>query len=237
MELLELVQSLHYEAGQPGSPPDAVTGQSGRAADLVRWAIEAYNDIQRDKDGRWKWLRSDWYVDTVDGTQSYAPSDCKEASTDDAISRFRAWDLDDENPPFIYLSSEGVATENELAVGYWPDFRRLYVKATHTSAKPAQMSVDVADNILFGPKPNGVYRVSGSYWKNNQALAVDADEPEMPSDYHMLIVYRALIKYGYDVVKPETLARARVEGGAIWSALVLNQWYGRFRLQLPPALA
>ncbi len=237
MELLELVQSLHYEAKFPGSPPDAVTGQSGRAADLVRWAIEAYNDIQREKDSRWKWLRSDWTLNTVDGTQSYATGAVTDVGDDAVITRFLAWDLDDENPPFIYLVSEGQATERELALDHWNDFRRQYVRATHTAAAPSFLSHDPADSLFFGPKPDGIYTVTGSYWKSIQALAADADEPEMPANFHMLIVYRALLKYGYNIVAQEILARARTEGQALYDALVLNQWYGRNRLRLPGPLA
>ena len=59
----------------------------------------------------------------------------------------------------------------------------------------------------------------------------------MPSDYHMLIVYRALLKYAYDSVSQEVLARAKTEGTPLYDSLVLNQWYGRFRIQLPEPLA
>ena len=75
------------------------------------------------------------------------------------------------------------------------------------------------------------------YWKGLQTLAADADEPEMPADYHMLIVYRALLKYAYNIVAQEILARAGQEGMPLYDALVLNQWHGRFRMRWPRALA
>ena len=237
MDLLALVQSLHYEAKLPGSPPDAVTGQSGRAADLVRWAIEAWNDIQREKDSRWKWLRSDWTLDTVADDPSYVFGDCTDVADAAAISRFLAWDLDDEIAPFIYLVSDGEVTERELPIAHWNEFRHLYVRGTHTAAPPAQISVDPADKLFFGPKPDGIYRVSGSYWKSIQELVADADVPEMPANYHMLIVYQALRKYAYNVVGQDVLARASTEGTPLFDALILNQWYGRFRIRLPAALA
>ena len=237
MEFLELVQSLHYEAKLPGSAPSAVTGLSGRAADLVRWTAEAYNDIQREHDSRWKWLRSNWTVNTVDGTQTYDPGDCTDVDDAAVITRFSSWDFDDEELPFIYLVSEGVATERELPVSHWQDFRPLYVKGSHTASVPAQMSADHLDTLYFGPKPNGIYKVSGSYWKSLQTLAADDDEPEMPANYHMLVVYRALLKYAYNTVSQEVLARAQTEGTPLEDALVLNQWYGRFRIRLPGPLA
>jgi len=228
LNLLTIVQSLHYEAKLAGSAPTSVTGQTGRTADLVRWAIEAYNDIQRDRDGKWNWLRSDWYVDTVASTSSYAYTVVYDTSAAAFISRFRAWDLDEREPPLIYLSSAGEVTERELAIHDWPDFRHTYIRATHTAAYPGVISAKVDNTLHLGPTPDAVYRVTGTYWKDAQELVLAADIPEMPADFHMAIVYRALLKYGYNTVSPEILARAEVEGRAIWESLVNNQSYSRF---------
>ncbi len=195
MNFLALVQSLHYEAKLPGSPPDAVSGQSGRDADLVRWTAEAYNDIQRDMDSRWKWLRSDWTVDTEADTQSYAAAVVTDVEDAAFITRFLAWDVDEENLPFIYLASEGITTEREIYLDHWNDFRRQYVRAFPDATFPSRFAVDPADNLQFGPKPDDVYTVTGSYWKSIQSLVADADTPEMPANYPFLVVYRALVKY------------------------------------------
>jgi len=237
VDLLSLVQSLHYEATLPGSPPAATAGQSGRAADLVRWAIEAYHDIQRDKDGKWKWLRREWQIDTVADDPSYTYDEFTDVLASAAIDRFRAWDLQREEPPLIYLVSDGIETQSELVIADWREFRRLYGVGTHTAAAPWCVAADHNDELHFGPKPNGVYRVNGHYWRSNQTLADDDDVPEMPADYHMLIVYRALVKYAYNVISQEKLARARAEGEALYDALCLNQWYGRMTLRWPDALA
>ncbi len=237
MNLLTLVQSLHVEAKLAGNAPSGTAGQTGRAADLVRWAIEAYNDIQRQRDGKWKWLRGDWYFDTVADTASYASSAVYD--TDDAafISRFRAWDLDVREPPLIYLSADGQSTERELSVKDWRDFRYSYVRGTHTAGYSGAIAAKVDNKLFLGPTPGAVYRVTGTYWKANQALSVDADIPEMPVDYHMAIVYRAIVKYGYNSVSPEVLARAEMDGKPIYEALVNNQAYSRFSLSVGPPLA
>jgi len=238
VNLLALVQSLHNEGRQPGSAPTAVAAQTGRAADLVRWTIEAYNDIQRELDGKWKWLYKEWHVDTVASTPSYATGAITDTAAAAVIDRFRAWDYDEDLPWFIYLSSAGVATENELGMEDWPEFRSLYVKGTHTAGFPGLVAIDPKDDkIYLGPTPDAVYRVGGNYWKSNQALAADADIPEMPSDYHMMIVYRAMVKYAYNAVAPDILARATTDGSALYDALVNNQWMGRARMRYPATLA
>ena len=228
MNLLAIVQSLHHEAKLAGSPPSAVVGQVGRAADLVRWAIEAYNDIQRDRDGKWKWLKGDWYFDTVASTANYAQTSINDTDDVAAITRFRAWDLDEREPPFIYLSADGQSTQRELAIWDFRDFRYRWIRGTHTDAYPGSIAAKADDDLFLGPTPDDVYRVTGSYWKNIQELAADADIPEMPADFHMAIVYRALIKYGFDSVSPEVLSRAEVDGKSLWESLVNNQSYSRY---------
>jgi hypothetical protein len=228
LNLLAIVQSLHHEAKLAGSAPSTVVGQVGRAADLVRWAIEAYNDIQRDRDAKWKWLRGDWYFDTVADTSSYVYTAVYDTDTAAFITRFRAWELDEREPPLLYLSADGQSTERELAIWDFRDFRYRYIRATHTAAYPAAIAAKVTDALFLGPTPDAVYRVSGMYWKDNQELAADSDTPEMPANFHMAIVYRALVKYGYDSVSPEVLARAEVDGKAIWESLVNNQSYSRY---------
>jgi hypothetical protein len=237
VNFIEGVQSLHYEAKLPGTPPAAVTGQTGRAADLVRWYAEAYNDIQRERDGKWKWLLGDFTLDTVASTPSYAYTACTDVDTALAIARFRAWELDCRAAPFIYLVSEGEATETEIVIAEWSKFRRTYVRATHTPARPNSLSADPGNSLFLGPTPDGIYRVTGNFWKSNQVLAADGDTPEMPADYHMLVVYQALTKYAYATVGHEILTRANAEGLRLYDALALNQGYSRFSLSMADALA
>ena len=49
------------------------------------------------------------------------------------------------------------------------------------------------------------------------------DTPEMPSRFHQLIVYRAVLKYVFDRAAPEALQRASLEGTQLQGALELNQ--------------
>lgn len=238
MTLLQLVQALHREGSFPGTAPAGVASVTGRAADLVQWIIEAYNDIQREKDGKWKWLRSAWSLETTASDADYAYTEVTDVAAAAAISRFRSWDLDEDDPPHIYLTADGASTERELLLlPQWSDFRYLYQRGTHTAAYPVHIARDHRDVLFFGPTPDDAYTASGFYWKGNQALAVDGDTPEMPADYHMLIVFRALEKYGYNRVAREKIARAAREGTALWDALSLNQGWDRETLVIGPALA
>lgn len=239
MNLLVLVQTLHYEAKLPGDPPSAVTGLTGRSADLLRWTIQAYKDIQLERNGKWKWLQGNFYVDTAASDADYAYTECTDTDDAVAISRFKSWFLDKRDPPMIYLSSDGVATERDLAIADWPMFRRLYVRGSPDSGYPGHVCADVGDVLQLGPTPDAVYRVTGKYWKSVQTLdSSDPDDtPEMPSDFHMLIPYRALVKYAYNIAGPEVLARAKSEGGIMYNNLSEDQAFSMFSWSVADALA
>lgn len=237
MTLLQIVQALHREGGFPGDPPAGVAGLSGRANDLVQWCIAAYNDIQREKAGKWRWLRKAWSLSTTASDIDYAYTEVTDVEDAGAIARFRAWDLDQRDLPHIYLTSDGASTERELSISEWRDFRYRYLRATHDAAYPGELSVDTAGVLYFGPTPDAIYTASGYYWRSNQTLAADGDTPEMPSDYHMLVVFTALEKYAYNVVAREKLARASREGTRLWDALSLDQGYDLFSMTTAGALA
>lgn len=243
MNILELVQLLHYEAKQPGTEPQTTIGQSGRTGDFVRWIIQAYIDLQLEEDGQWKWLKRDWFVLTTQGQNFYAPADCQDTLLAAPIDRFRAWFLDEEDPPYSYSTlpepNGGPGTTRELIIyDQFSDFRRRYLKRPDPESLPAIISRDNQNTLYLGPTPDGEYRVSGQYWRGPQVLvANDTDVPEMPSEFHPLIVYRAMTKYAYNIVAQEILARAVADGTAMYDSLVANQWDGRDRLRWPAAHA
>ena len=132
--------------------------------------------------------------------------------------------MDDlEDRPKCYLSSGGVGGEYWLIYIPWEQFKVLYKKGTQNNGQPIHITVDNAENIVLGPKPDAVYVVSGDFQRGVQVLAADGDIPDMPTNYHDLIVYRAIEKYGANSVAPEIFNRARLEGNRIMRALELSQ--------------
>lgn len=237
MNALELVQRTHYEARLPGAPPTSLIGQSGRAGDVVRWTVEAYNDIQREHDGRWNWLFGTFQVDTVASDPSYAYSECTDVELSGEITRFRAWHWDDYAAPLIYLVADGKSTEGDLLISDWAYYRHIYYRGEHTASKPGIITADPRGVLYLGPTPDDIYRVTGNFWRGNQVLAADEHEPEMPVDYHMAIVYRAILKYGYTEIAGDVVARCQAEGQPLFDALTLNQSYARATIRTGPALA
>lgn len=231
MDFLALVKALHREAKLPGSAPDTVAGQSGRAADLVEWIKEAYLDIQREKDGKWNWL-------FFSGGTTVAAGDDSVAVDDFALIAFNRWATEDEMPARIFRTSVGSTERRIIPFLKFDEFYPKYFVGPVTDAMPVEYSINPQNDYIFlGPGPAEEVFFAIWYWKGYQTLADDDDEPDMPEDYHMLIVYRAMVKYGYNVIAQELLARATAEGAPLYNALVLRQWHGRTTLDLPAALA
>lgn len=224
MNYLQLAQRLRQELDLSGTGPEAVTGQTGQLQNVVTWTDAAWQAIQNMHGGRWRWLRGTFTLATVADDDTYAYGDATDDSTGSAIMRFNAWRLSDRlNPPKIYLASAGVGTQKWLRYIGWDRFNAIYKIGSPASGYPSHITVDPNDNLVLGPKPNGIYTVQGEFWRGPQTLSANADEPECPSQFHLAIVWYALKYYGYQQASPEALAQADAMLDDTLGPLELNQ--------------
>lgn len=238
MNFLQIVQAMHREAGIPGAPPAGVQGNVGAHADLVAWGAQAWDDIQRDR--QWKWMLAEFYFDTIAGQSIYGRTDVRDADTNAAPTRWRSWYLLNRLPPTVYSLEDGPASERPMEVDEFTRFARRFGRhdQAHAAGYPSVITVDVRDRLRIAPTPNEVgYRISGYYFRSNQTLSQDSHEPEMPADYHMMIVYLGLAKYGYTLLKPEVLERVQADGQRAWEALCNNQGLEKQLLRVAGPLA
>ena len=215
---LELVQALKQETVDSWTVTTVVgqTGENGRA---VKWVKDAWNDLQIDRDD-WRWMRKSFTVNTVASDGAYAYGDCTDTVSSAVITRFTKW----HRRTFkCYLSASGVGVEYPLIWLEWERFRRLYRYGTQTDGQPVHVSEDPTGAFVLGPKPDAVYVVSADYQIGPQVMTADADVPEMPSQYHNLIMYEAMSRYGGSRIAPEAMVRAISEGGRLRDALEREQ--------------
>ncbi|PHS09407.1 MAG: hypothetical protein COA78_12155 [Blastopirellula sp.] len=212
---LKICQDVARECGIAGgadaSPkPLAVTGQVGELNRLVNWVQTAYTELQNAK--KWRFLRKKFTLNTVAGTDTYAFGDCTDVETTAAITRFDSWRLNDRrNPPKIHLQSTGVGGQVFLSWTIWDNFEYLYKTSSlqNQTAFPFHITFDPDDDIVLGITPNDIYVVTGSYYRSPQILVADADIPEMPKQFHNLIMYQAMEYYGLFESAPEIISRAQ----------------------------
>jgi len=223
---LTLSNDLARESGLSGAAASisAVTVQSGQALRVVEWVQRSYKDIQNRHN--WRWLRSTWTVNTVASDDTYAFGDCTDDRLAALITRFKCWwPYDECGAPNVkrYLTSGGVGGEGWMTFLPWSNFRAIYKIGTQNNGQPVNFTIDPQNQLVLGPKPDAIYTISGEYQMSAQILAADGDTPEVPSDYHDLIVWYALEKYGRFSAAPEALAQAQRESSRLMRQLEANQ--------------
>ena len=222
MTFLQLVQRLRLETNYANTGPTTVTGQTGDHERAVAWIASAYSEIQARHD--WRWMRKQFTLTLSSSVDTYDYTSCIDSATSTAISRFKSWAITDPwNPPKIYLQSAGSGAESWVTFVPWENFRSVYRIGTQTEGAPAHVTIDPSDNLVFGPEPNDTYIFTGEYNRGSQTLTANSDEPDMPSDGHLLIVYEAMEKYGAYNSASEVLTRAQVEGRPMMRRLEKTQ--------------
>jgi hypothetical protein len=193
---LQLCQDTAKQCGIATAGLTTVVGQTGQLLQLCEWVRDAYIELQAEKD--WRWLRKKFTLATVDGTDTYAFGSCVDVETGLAIDRFKSWKIDDSlNPPTIYLTTAGVAGQIWLTYTNWDYFEALYHTGSlqSSTAFPVHVTEDPDHDLVLGITPNDIYTLTGTYYRAPQELALDADVPEMPPEFHRLIMYEAMMFY------------------------------------------
>ena len=103
------------------------------------------------------------------------------------------------------------------------EFRSVYVYRTWGDATPIAWTFDESNQLLVAPKPALAYKLRIEYWKSPTELAADTDEPDMPEQYHRLLVWRALQNVAMFDAAPEVLSRAQAKYAELRTPLLLDQ--------------
>ena len=183
MNYLQLVSRLRQEAGVSGTGPSTVIGQTGEMQRLVDWVNWAYIDIQN-ADLEWRYLVGSFTLTLTPGQAAYTPAEAG------ISTRFARW-----LPKSIRLRLTGPGDERLLEPVSYDEYRSIYLTGPQPQSRPVAVSVTPDQKLAFGYLPNLAYTVYGEYIKTPQELTADADEPEMPTQFHSAIVYRALMLY------------------------------------------
>lgn len=232
---LELCQDTARELGITGTGPSSVLNQVGESADIIRWVKNAYIQIQNRNAGKWRFLRHEFTLATVAVQDTYAPSAAIDSDTAAPIDRFSAWRINDRRiPPRIFLASTGIGTQTWMTWATWDDFQQIYRISNQIDSYPAHITDDPQDNIVLGPQPNDIYTVTSEYYRSAQILAADDDIPEMPSQFHELIVWYAIKRYGYREAATEVLSASADFSKSYMRQLEANQ-LEQFKLARPLA--
>jgi hypothetical protein len=217
MTFLELVVRLHAEAGVAGTAPATVVGQTGILLKLVNWIVAANDDIQNLHPAGWKFLQTAFSFVTVADQRNYTEA---EAGITVGVSEWKT----DAGSTRLYLLA---ADESYLVYYDWDLFRLTYKtgSARTVTGRPIVYTIKPDNTMELGAIPDAVYTVNGEYFKQAQTLdvTVDTNLSLIPSQYHMAIVYRALMFYGADKGAPDIYSHGNNEYKYLLGKLEKNQ--------------
>lgn len=215
MNRLQLAQQLRRDCGISGSDTTTVNA-SGEWSDVVNWIDRAWQDIQMDRPN-WLWMRQTVSFSTI-AEQAEYQIDAAPLS----LTNFASW-----VPKSFRIYKGTIANETRLSEwDSYEEFRDTYLIGTNRTSYgyPSSIVVSPTKSLILASPPNDdSYTVSGDYYKLPTVLAADADEPDMPARFHMLIVYRAMKFAGFKETADELIALAREEGSRLTRLLEMDQ--------------
>lgn len=205
MNYLELAVKLRERVASQGAGPTTTAGQTGIMLRIVNWINEAYAEIQR-KWTDWKFRWFEGRITTAIGTNTYAmPSD------------IGGWFKD----CFYYDGCR-------LPVMSWAEYR--LERDSWDTANPGEPQILVIKpdgSLLILPTPDDVYSIRFEGYRSIQVLSQNDDLPILPTDFHMLIVYKAMEYYGFHQGAEETVAESRALYAPMLQVLEASQLNGQ----------
>jgi hypothetical protein len=210
MNFLQIVQAVKREGGISGTSIATLVNPVEEIARLVSWVQAAYLDIQTMHD-KWNFLRTSFSFNTVTSQQTYTPVQAGVVlSATPTVSNLAKWKPDSLRR---YQVSVGANAETFLPPMDYDKFRNTYLfGAMRTiSSQPVVYTVDTSKNLVLGPIPNGAYTINGECWVKPYEMTVDADEPVFPSQFHTILVWKALAHYGMFEAASEAVQKGERE--------------------------
>lgn len=188
MNFLALCKAVASDSGTVAGVPSftTVAGATGRVEQVIGWTSRAWVDIQNERND-WLWMRRTFDKALLADTAAYTAA----GLTIDRVSRWLP-DRLNYHTFSLYDPTIGRADEAKLRMVSYDRWREMYDFGVHDHNRPSVWAVSPTNELLFGPTPDKVYNVRGEYRLKPQVLALDADVPEMPEEYHGVIIGETL---------------------------------------------
>lgn len=166
---LQLCQRVRQEAGIAGTGPSSVAAQTGELKRVVDWTADAWMMIANKQ--LWDWLWEQATVTITAGT----------SLTAGAI------------PVQRYLPDTAYIGDTPLEFVAWADFKREHPTVTQ-AGEPTQWSIRPDGAFVVDYLPETDTDITVERYALPTALTADADVPDLPTRFHMAIVWKALME-------------------------------------------
>jgi hypothetical protein len=210
VNLLDMASRLKRESGRSGDPITTLTGLGQSDQRLVDWIRTAWEQIQADV--LWSWTRKSATGDILAGVHTYLPSaigtasDCREW-----------WPEQDDYKPIVGPVVDPTSKYELSYLGY--DWVRRALKIEGQTGAPQYWAIGPQNEIVLYPIPVGDWTIDIDYRAANTTLPDGTSTPNLPLDFHMALVWRALMEVASFDAAPEVYARAKTNFEELYSAL------------------
>lgn len=200
-----------------------VTGASGSVGRVVNWVNDAWSDIQMEHDD-WDFMRSSSLLGagisfaTVAGQASY-PLGTGPGTVGVGVDAFGKWDAGTFRVFPTAVGFSGETALDDIAFDAWRNSYMWGAQRT-VQTRPVVIAVGADQSLCLGPPPNSLYTVTGDYFVAPSDMVADNDVPiGLPTRFHLLIVYRCMMKYGGYESAPEVYQRGSQEEAGTYAQL------------------
>lgn len=202
MNFVALVERLRMECGVSGPYITDLQGTLPREIErLKRWTITSWVEIQT-RHPDWLFLRTQSSHTIPAHGSTLTPAEFTAGTVQD-------WHAD----TFRIGPDSGTFADSEpLPVMDYEAWRIGPGMTLTPEAQPNLLAIREKDQALFvSPQADQQYKLWYDYQRTPQELSGNTDVPICPARFHMIIVYRAMMKYGRYEAAPEVLADGRAE--------------------------
>lgn len=199
MNRKELAKRLARECGIVDNISTTIN-QTGENLLLVDWIDSAYRSILS-MHVIWSFLYADFSFDTTIGKSEYTPAEA-------GITSFKDWIAEDVR---CYLTDQ--ATEQNIYFNEWDLFKRTFLfGASRTqTGRPSEFTIKPNSSLVVWQVPDDAYTITGNYYMAGESMTGDTSEPIFGEDYHMIIVWRAMLDYGAGYAEADKYAHGQNE--------------------------
>ncbi len=170
---------------------DSTVDQTGQALDFCLWVNEAWKEIKgKYEDWGWNLISPGVSFTTVAAQTIYTATQAGVPELE-----VKAWQRESFRS---YLTATGVAAELPMHWVPYDEWRDVYhMGALRTSqVYPMIFSIRPTDLALCVQCPLAGYTITGDYFQAAMSFDDDDDEPNIPREFVMAIVYRTMMFYG-----------------------------------------
>lgn len=224
MTFLEICRELARLCSIPGTNvPVSVSGQTGELERVVKWAAQAWLDIEL-RHPRWNFMIKEFgstFGPPTAGFQT-VPGQAAYTKAQQGATNIR---VVDRRSLRVFETAVGRSSEQWLVDWDFQVYRDTYdFQNGQPPGQPVIFATRPEDKaILLAPTPDKAYTVTGRYWRQGAKPTADGDVPAFPEEFHQLIVYRAMLKYaGYEAAG-DAKQTALEEYGPLMRALERDQ--------------